>query len=173
MLERTDNRFFAAVAIAVAVILFVSNRRDGLWYRHGTEPEIMSVASDDAEMNQAMAKARESVPAFLQALESPSSSRSHFSIKVGFHDDNGTEFMWLDDVDHSDGAFLGTVANSPETVTSVRFGDQVTIPAQRIADWMFISDGKLVGGYTLRVMRSRLSPEERKDFDESITFKIE
>ena len=173
MLERTDNRFFAAVAIAIVVVLFVSNRRDGLRHGPGAEPEIMSVATNDAEMNGAMTTARESVQTFLQALESPDESRSYLSIKVGFHDENGTEFMWLDDIHHNEGTFSGTVANTPETVTSVCFGDQVTIPDNQIADWMFIDNGKLVGGYTLRVMRSHLSPEERKEFDKNIAFTIE
>ena len=38
---------------------------------------------------------------------------------------------------------------------------------------MYVDHGKLVGGYTLRVLRDGLSPAERAEFDRSIPFKID
>jgi hypothetical protein len=38
---------------------------------------------------------------------------------------------------------------------------------------MYIDDGKLVGGETLRVLRATLSPTERADFDKSVPFVVE
>jgi uncharacterized protein YegJ (DUF2314 family) len=47
------------------------------------------------------------------------------------------------------------------------------VVAERISDWMYVHEGRLVGGYTIRVMRDRLSPAERLRFDQGLPFKIE
>jgi uncharacterized protein YegJ (DUF2314 family) len=38
---------------------------------------------------------------------------------------------------------------------------------------LFFINGKLVGGFTIRVLRNQMSGDERKKFDESIPFVIE
>jgi uncharacterized protein YegJ (DUF2314 family) len=38
---------------------------------------------------------------------------------------------------------------------------------------MFLKNGKLIGGYTTRVLYARLSPEEKAAFDQQAEFKIE
>jgi len=38
---------------------------------------------------------------------------------------------------------------------------------------MYLSDGVLKGGYTIRVLRNQLSAKEKKDFDENVGFIIE
>jgi uncharacterized protein YegJ (DUF2314 family) len=48
-----------------------------------------------------------------------------------------------------------------------------TVSKSEISDWFYIDNGKLVGGYTIRVLYSRMSPEEKKDFNEHAGMKIE
>jgi len=38
---------------------------------------------------------------------------------------------------------------------------------------MYVDSGRLVGGYTIRVMRAQMSPEERAAFDAEMPFRIE
>jgi uncharacterized protein YegJ (DUF2314 family) len=38
---------------------------------------------------------------------------------------------------------------------------------------MFVENGKLVEGYTLRVLRDSMSASERADFDKSVPFKVD
>ena len=38
---------------------------------------------------------------------------------------------------------------------------------------MLLENGKLVGGYTIRVMRDQASPEERKEIDAAMGFVID
>jgi uncharacterized protein YegJ (DUF2314 family) len=69
--------------------------------------------------------------------------------------------------------FTGTVNNEPEKVNSVRMGQKLTVAPERISDWMYIENRKLVGGETLRVLRAALAPAERADFDKSVPFTID
>jgi uncharacterized protein YegJ (DUF2314 family) len=38
---------------------------------------------------------------------------------------------------------------------------------------MFIQDGKLVGGYTSRVLRDRMTEQERHDLDSKISYRYD
>ena len=168
-----DRRFLIGIA-ALVVVVVIAQRRDGrLWFGPGPEPEVMAIEESDPEMNAAINEARKTNGVFIEALSNPTPSRSHLSVKVAIQDAKGTEHFWLDNVSFRDQAFHGSIANTPGTVKSVRFGQRVKVNKNEISDWMLIEDGLLVGGYTTRVMRSRLSPEERSQLEANIGFKFE
>ena len=56
---------------------------------------------------------------------------------------------------------------------NLRLGEKVSIAPADLTDWMFVKEGKLMGGYTTRVIYARLSPEEKAQFDAKAEFKIE
>jgi uncharacterized protein YegJ (DUF2314 family) len=124
-------------------------------------------------MNAAMDKARSTVPMFTAALQSPKAGRSAFAIKMGFTDGADTEHIWLTAVSYDGSRFTGTVSNEPEKVRSVKMGQKVTVAPDKISDWMYIENRKLVGGETLRVLREQMAPAERADFDKSVPFTID
>jgi uncharacterized protein YegJ (DUF2314 family) len=92
---------------------------------------------------------------------------------MAFTDGDKTEYMWLTPVNFDGNNFTGTLGNEPERVKNVKVGQKFSIAPSKISDWMYIENGKLVGGYTLRVMRDTLSPAERADFDKSVPFSID
>jgi uncharacterized protein YegJ (DUF2314 family) len=49
----------------------------------------------------------------------------------------------------------------------------VSVRRDEIMDWMYVEDGKLVGGYTIRVQRDSLDMNERAEFDQSVGYRIE
>ena len=83
------------------------------------------------------------------------------------------EHMWLLHVDFDGRQLQGTLINSPQSLRSFHEGDQVTITGKQISDWMYVENQKLVGGYTLRVLRDTLPEDERKEFDSSLPFSID
>jgi uncharacterized protein YegJ (DUF2314 family) len=131
------------------------------------------VADNDPRMNAAIEKARATVNTFIAALQTPKAGQSGFSIKMAFIDGGNTEHMWLTPVQYDGKSFRGTVNNTPEKVNNVKMGQQVSIEPSKISDWMFVENGKLKGGHTLRVLRDAMTPAERADFDKSVPFVIE
>ncbi len=81
--------------------------------------------------------------------------------------------MWLNDVTYDGKKFHGVVNNDPNLVKNVKIGDKASVEPGKISDWMYIENGKLVGGYSVRVLRDGLSPAEKAEFDRSVPFKIE
>jgi uncharacterized protein YegJ (DUF2314 family) len=127
--------------------------------------KVIYVADDDPRMNAAMEKARSSVNTFITALRSPKSSQSGFSVKMAITDGKNTEHMWLSSVNYDGKSFHGAIDNEPDAVKTVKIGQQMSVEALKISDWMFVENGKLVGGYTIRVLRDTVPANERADFE--------
>lgn len=136
-------------------------------------PDLVFVAEDDEEMNEAMDKARKSLEDFIKVVQKPQKTHSSFAVKVAVRDGKNVEHFWVA-LEKFDGKqFDGTIGNDPMLVKTVKAGDRIKVPKDKVEDWMYIEKAKLVGGYTVRVLRNRLSPEERKALDESIPYKID
>ena len=108
--------------------------------------KIIDVRADDPKMNAAMDQARASVNTFTEALQSPKPGQAGFSVKVGFKDEDKTEYMWLTPVTFDGKVFHGVVNNQPEKISNVTMGENVSVEPSRISDWMFVENRKLVGG---------------------------
>jgi hypothetical protein len=52
-------------------------------------------------------------------------------------------------------------------------GERIKVDSPEIADWMYVEDKKLVGGFSLRVIRDQRSGEARMRFEESMWFKFD
>lgn len=137
------------------------------------EPDIYSVTDDDAGMNEAIKKSRQTFDNFLNTLRNRKDNQSDFSVKMPFATEFGGEHIWLVDVEEREGKLFGQIDNVPESVTEVQLGDTVEIVKDKISDWFYVEDNKLIGGLTIRLLRDRMSPEERKQFDEEYGLELE
>ena len=81
--------------------------------------------------------------------------------------------MWLVPVEHHNGEFVGTLNNEPAWISTAKIGDELKVAKGEISYWMYVDDGKLIGGYTLRVLRDSLTEAERREFDADLPFTIE
>lgn len=141
-----------------------------------TEPAadpVVSFADDDAEMNEAIKKAKSSFTVFAEAFKSNKKNLSYFSIKIPFSTPDGDEHIWLSDISKEKDVFFGIIDNVPESATNVKIGDKIKIEQGKISDWMFIERTKLRGGYTLRVILKRMTDEERKEFLAGAPFTVD
>jgi uncharacterized protein YegJ (DUF2314 family) len=133
----------------------------------------VSVAEDDREMNAAMQRARAEVTVFVERLQRPQATDRNFSVKVPLRDGDQVEHFWLDDVRHEDGVFHGTLGNDPELVHGHEYGEPVSVSTKDISDWMFVDHDHLVGGFTIRVIRDRMSPADRAELEKGLDFRID
>lgn len=137
------------------------------------EPTIYSVQEEDAEMNAAIQMASTTLQQFKNALQSRNTEYYDFNLKSRFESPDGGEHIWISDITLKDDKFYGVVANLPESTTEVSLGDTIQIANENISDWMYVENQKLHGGYTIRLLRSRMTESERKQFDEESGWIIE
>lgn len=165
-----------AIAVCIAATLFMAcNNDNGMKViEREEEPDIYEVKDEDKAMNNAIATARQSLHMFKDALNSGADSLQSFSLKVRYDAPDGYgEHIWLNEVSLKDGVYSGIVNNVPDVITEVKFGDTVTVNNDHISDWMYLANNKLRGGYTLRAIMEKMSPEERKKMQEQSGFIIE
>ena len=94
-------------------------------------------------------------------------------MKKCFIDGDNVEHIWIRDITWDGKAFHGRVDNKPLAVSNVHLEQRVTVTPEDLTDWMFVKEGKLMGGFTMRVLYSRLSPEQKAEFEKQADFKIE
>ena len=122
---------------------------------------VILFADDDPELHTAMAKARDSLPGFLNFIASGSDNMDGFGLKVAFQGDTHVEHIWVAEVvDHGEGRFSGRLANAPDQLGRLRIGDKVTFFDHQISDWSLVRDGKGYGFYTVRVMAAYMTPDQ-------------
>jgi uncharacterized protein YegJ (DUF2314 family) len=129
------------------------------------EPTIYNVESEDVEINRAIKTAKQTLTKFEKAIRSNNTNFSLFALKVKFENREKAEHIWLSNVEFKNGEYFGVVDNLPEHITEVKLGETLKIENKTITDWMYLDNSKLVGGYTIRVLRDRMSEVERKQFD--------
>ena len=120
----------------------------------------ISVEDDNAEMNAAIAKARETLPQFWQVFAKPERGESDFALKVKITDSNGTEHFWANEIKREDGKITATINNDPNIVKTVKLGSRIELPEGDISDWMYMRDGKMVGNHTLKPLLKHMSDDD-------------
>lgn len=165
-------RTTACVLLASLLLGACKPAEDPVIERPG-EPRVSMIDAEDEQMNAAMQKARVSLDEFESRLTSPPPGQSYISLKARFEENGKVEHIWLSDVSIVPGGYRGKIGNEPVNLHDIRFGQQVEIPRERVSDWLAIDNDTLIAGYTLRVLRARMTPEERAAFDAGNGFKIE
>jgi uncharacterized protein YegJ (DUF2314 family) len=139
-----------------------------------TTAHTYSVMAEDLAMNSAIIESNKTLGEFDKALRSNDPSYTAFSVKTRYKTpDGGGEHMWIAGIKLVNGNYRGFVNNEAEKTTEVEYGDTVIVHRNEITDWMFLDNNVLRGGYTIRVIRDRLSKEERIKMDEELGFKID
>tara|TARA_R110000764_G_scaffold33697_1_gene75498 strand:- start:463 stop:969 length:507 start_codon:yes stop_codon:yes gene_type:complete len=156
---------FTYIAIVLLAFSSCKENASSKTERSG-QPDVYNVENDDAKMNEAIAKANNSIQEFITALESDNPDLDFFAIKQKFITrDGGGEHIWVQDIQLVDSEFIGIVGNEPVYTNAIQLGDTITIDRDNISDWMYYEKDKIVGGYTIRVLRDGLSEEEKAQFD--------
>lgn len=133
--------------------------------------------NSDPEMRAAYARAREMfrlfwrevawdrrrfIPALtLAAVKAPFSDPQ----KPGAKGEPEVEHMWLSDVDY-DGEFVsGELGSAPNKIKSVKEGDTLRVQISQLSDWMYAIGDVVFGGFSVNLLRARMSAKERKNHD--------
>lgn len=146
-----------------------------------TESPVFYTPGEDPAMEQVSARARETFCFFWREMAweqrriIPGCDMA--AVKAAFSDPpeiraqnpGGLEVeqMWVTEVDFDGRIISGTLINSPDSLQTFSEGDRVEIPLKRLTDWMYVIAGEVCGGFTIDLMRSRMSPQERKHHDEA------
>lgn len=139
----------------------------------GTEPRVFNVDRHNHAMKRAVHQARRTVGVFIQALVRPVAGERDFEVKKPFVQGDVVEHLWLSDVSFSGNRFHGYVDNRPRKIKGLKMGARVSVNPNEISDWAYVDNGRLIGGYTIRVLYSELSAKDKAALAKEARFRIE
>jgi uncharacterized protein YegJ (DUF2314 family) len=120
---------------------------------------LAGLPDDDPQLKAAVAEATERFDEFLTAL-SDRAPADMFAVKAPFTDDFGREYMWVAVSAVDESHIYGRLDNDPATVRTVRRGQPVRVPRGLLNDWLFVRGGQRVGGFTVRLIETRLRADD-------------
>ena len=146
------------VAAAFAAVLAILGSPTGAAVRAEDRSPVIDLSSGNAEMNAAIAKGRATLPTFWASYDAPKPSETGHSLKVRFPNPrNNGEHIWMADVKKTaDGGYSGRFANAPRDLPGKKAGEVALFKETDISDWMFMRNGKIVGGETIRPLLKSL-----------------
>ena len=132
-----------------------------------------TIPSTDTELDAAIEQARASLDTFIARIGTPHPDRTFVAVKVRFTPPGESpQDIWVDEVTYADGILRGNVGDDIPAL-KLEAGEEIKIDEEDILDWMIVENGKLIGGYTIRLAVERMSSEERERFLETLDYSIE
>lgn len=132
-----------------------------------------TMSSIDTELEAAIEQARASLDTFIAKITTPHTDRTFVAVKVRFTPPGESpQDIWVDEVTYADGILRGNIGDDIPALR-LEAGEKITIDEEDLLDWMIVEDGRLIGGYTIRLAVRRMSPEERERFLETLDYSIE
>ena len=159
-------KMVALVALAAAALALIPPPWAAITAQNRSDRSpVIDVSSANAEMAAAIGKARATLPAFWASYEAPKPSETGHSLKVRFANRrNNGEHIWMDEVKKlADGRYSGRFANEPRDLPGKHAGDPAEFAQVDISDWMFLRNGKIVGGETIRVLLKAVPKADADD----------
>ena len=130
------------------------------------QPDIHILKNEDSEMNIAIDAARKTIVEFEKAITSKNPDYYNFALKKRFKiGESGGEHIWISNIKFQNNKYYGVVDNLPSSTTEVKIGDTIEILTKDITDWLYVDKNTVKGAYTTRVLRKRITEEERKKMD--------
>ena len=124
------------------------------------KPQTLTDNFDEKKMEQAIADARASFDGFLVRFHSPQPGDKDFHVKVRIEDEHGVEHFWVSDLKLDSEPYSGRIADEPGIVKKVKYGQEYSFARAEVSDWMYMSNDKMQGNYTLRVELESMPPKE-------------
>jgi uncharacterized protein YegJ (DUF2314 family) len=113
---------------------------------------MIEVPPDDPLMKEAVEKARQGWPAFVEAYEA--GAGESFSVKAPVTHGDNTEFIWIAVTSLEGERIYGTLGNDPVDLGPLTLGSKVSVPVAELNDWMFIDrQGNMTGGFTVAAVQ--------------------
>ncbi|WP_299352943.1 DUF2314 domain-containing protein [uncultured Shimia sp.] len=122
---------------------------------------VMQVHEADEAMLKAQADAKQGLPTFLKAAETPPADWENVSIKVAMQGENQIENIWVMGFQNIEGTqYSGVLGNDPIDMPGLKAGDRVTFDYDQINDWAYIENGTGYGFYSVRAMLPMMDQDQ-------------
>jgi len=127
----------------------------------------IEIGQGDKEIERIADNARRALPIFFRNLSMPENGANNFYVKYLLSSDDGgvepkvREQVWLGNIRLKNNTYYGTLANT--TSSPVGKNKDVIIDTDKITDWMYIQDGKIMGGQSIKYLLEKIPEDQRSE----------
>jgi len=140
------------------------------------EPVFMALKKSDPALSGAAERARATIGRFRELIAGLQGDDVFHSAKLRVRDPERSEaegkdwffYVWVHFVRIDGDGFVGETIRAPTGAPQLEDGQVHRFAESEIYDWMVNDDGRLHGGFSLRVMRTKLPEEQRAAYDRYI-----
>jgi uncharacterized protein YegJ (DUF2314 family) len=129
-----------------------------------------TVSRENQAVNDAIAKAKQTLPVFFARLAKPEPGDSGFMIKIRFETSKppSGEHVWARDIVRDGDKVSATIDTDPRDIPNVKRGQRVTVPVSQITDWLYVRNNRYHGAYTVRALLPYMDPKEAEEMRNSL-----
>ena len=132
----------------------------------------VEVERSDKELEKIAENARQALPIFFRNLARPEAGANNFFVKYPLAaDDGASEQVWLGGIRVKDGFYYGRLANTSKLPGGRNKDKLITFDPDKITDWMYIQDGKIIGGRSIKYLLEK-TPETQRSEDQKKILKM-
>jgi uncharacterized protein YegJ (DUF2314 family) len=137
-------------------------------------PSLEGTPITEEEFNAAVEEAHSTMDTLREALLAPKASYDFVGIKVRFVSEEAVEDHWTEPVDYFSGNFTIRILDGILIAHGLNTESIVTVPEETVLDWVIIEDdGRMLGGYTIRLTYEHMTKEEKEKFLDVTGYKID
>jgi len=132
--------------------------------------ETIQINQTDDELKRIAENARLTLSSFFRQLANHNRrgvNEHSFFVKYNFAADEGsnieTEQVWLTGIHFKNDNYYGILSNNPQNLDGLKKGDIVIFSPDLITDWMYVREGKIIGGYSIKYLLEKIPEEQRND----------
>jgi len=140
---RVGSLVVALIVVYIAISRSLANLER---FRH-----VALVGHANTDLQAAAHQAQAELDTFISELSNPKPGE-RFAIDGAFDTDAGPEYLWLKDPIYKAGSFTATLDQPPVAYRGAHRGDLVTVPREKVFDWMIKDGDQIRGAYTTKVL---------------------
>ncbi|MDX1367476.1 YegJ family protein [Pseudomonas sp.] len=144
--------YLIAPLLALGLTAFHATARD--------TNEVVSAERQNPAVSAAVRQAQAGLTDFLALAAKPPADTRDFRVQVMVEDSNGIETFWITHFRPLEQGFIGELANEPQIVKSVTWGQQLRFTREQITDWGYLKNGRQVGSFTVCALFKEMPPEQ-------------
>ncbi len=124
-----------------------------------TVDKVANLSVDDPVLQTYQEKAQQQLPYLIDFMQDHEKDDELFryAVKANFIEDGNAEHMWVQVNDFIDDHFIGRLANEPNTIKKIKYGDNVKVHRNDVEDWIledFLLNAK-VGAFSSEYIRNK------------------
>ena len=125
----------------------------------GNKENIVSLPAEDEILETYQEAAQKYLDYLIDFIQSHERNEKLFryTVKALFMEDDDGEHMWVQVDGFKEGFFIGRLANEPETLTMLKWGDQVKVARENVEDWILedFTRNEEFGNFSLKYIEDK------------------